>query len=256
MEINPSAVIHPSAVLGENVKIGPFSIIGPNVTIGDNTEIASSVRIDSGTFIGKNCRVFHGAYLGGEPQILDFTDVPSTLEIGEGSIIREYATLHRASEANKATRIGRGCMLMGYAHVGHDCQLGDHVVIANGAALSGHTIVGDHSFISGLVGIHQFVRIGKHSMLGGLSRVHQDVLPYSLVNGNPCRLIGINAVGLKRRNFKPEVAVALKKAIQFIKSPSLNTSQAVEKIKTEIEMNEDVEYLVKFITASSRGITK
>lgn len=256
MEIHSSAVIHPQAVLGENVKIGPFSIIGPDVAIGDNTEITSSVRIDSGTSIGKNCRIFHGACIGGEPQIVDFSGEPSFVVIGDDTTIGEYATVQRSGEKDKATRVGRHCMVMAYAHVAHDCQIGDHVVIANNTGLSGHITIGDHSLISGLVGVHQYVRIGKHSMLGGLTRVNKDILPFSLVNGNPGRLIGINSVGLKRNNFKPDVVGALKKAVQFIKNPSLNTSQALEKINSDIETNEEIEYLIKFITESLRGITK
>jgi len=137
VEIHSSAVIHPGAVLGENVKIGPFSIIGSDVRIGDNTEIISSVRIDSGTSIGKNCRIFHGACIGGEPQIVDFRSVPSSVIIGDDTTIGEYATVQRSGEKDKATRLGRHCMLMAYAHVGHDCQVGDHVVIANNSALGG-----------------------------------------------------------------------------------------------------------------------
>ncbi len=249
-------MIHPSAVLGKNVIIGPFSIISANVRIGDNTEVASSVRIDPGTIIGENCRIFHGAYLGGGPQILDFGQIDSSVEIGDGALIREYVTVHRSKEENGVTRVGDHTMLMGYAHVAHDCQIGDNVVMANYSGLSGHVKVGDYAFISGQVGVHQFVSIGMHSMLGGFTKVKQDILPFSMVDGIPSRLIGVNSVGLSRRGFKTASVSALKKSMRFLRSPELNTSQAIEKIKSEIEMTKEVIHLLDFIGESSRGITK
>jgi UDP-N-acetylglucosamine acyltransferase len=145
---------------------------------------------------------------------------------------------------------------MAYSHVGHDCEIGDGVVIVNSTALSGHVIVEDKAFISGLVGIHQFVRIGRNAMVGGMARVNQDILPFSIVEGNPARLYSTNSVGLKRANFKPNVRAAIKKALKLIAQPELNTKQAVEKISAEIEMFEEIQYLINFIENSSRGVTK
>ena len=249
-------MIHPSAILGDNVTVGPFSIIGANVKIGNNTEVASSVRIDPGTVIGENCRIYHGAYIGGGPQILDFGHIDSSVEIGDGVLIREYVTIHRSKEENGVTKVGNHCMLMGYIHVAHDCQIGDNVVMANYSGLSGHVKVGDYAFISGQVGVHQFVKIGMHSMLGGFTKVRQDILPFSMADGIPSRLIGVNTVGLSRRGFNKATVAALKKSMRLLRSPKLNTTQAVEKIKSEIEMTDEVKHLVNFIGESSRGIAK
>ena len=147
-------------------------------------------------------------------------------------------------------------MLMAYSHLGHDCELGDQVVIVNGTGLSGHVIVEDQAFISGLVGVHQFVRIGRNSMVGGMAGVNQDVLPFSTVEGTPARLLSINAIGLKRANFKPDVRAAIKKAFKIFDQPDLNTSQSIEKIRSEVEMHEEIKYLLDFIKNSTRGVTK
>jgi len=254
--IHSSAVIHSDAELAQGVEVGPFTTIGSKARIGEGTTIGPNVLIEAGTIIGKNCRIFHGASLGGEPQILNFKDVPAPLEIGDGTVIREYVTVHRSGFENGVTRVGNGCLLMAYSHVGHDCEIGNEVVIVNSTALSGHVIVEDKAFISGLVGIHQFVRIGRNAMVGGMARVVQDVLPFSTVEGNPARLYSTNAIGLKRANFKPDVRSAIKKALKLVVQPELNTNQAVEKITTEIEMFDEVQYLVDFIKNSSRGVTK
>ncbi len=256
MTIHFSAVIHPDAELDQGVEVGPFTTIGPKARIGKGTVIGSNVLIDGGTVIGGNCRVFHGASLGGEPQIFNFKNVPASLEIGDGTVVREYVTVHRSGFENGVTRVGKGCLLMAYSHVGHDCEIGDEVVIVNSTALSGHVMVGDKAFISGLVGIHQHVRIGRYAMVGGMARVNQDVLPFSTVEGNPGRLYSINTVGLKRANFKPDVRAAIKKALKFIVQPELNTKQAVEKIAAKIEMFDEIKHFIDFIENSSRGVTK
>ena len=256
MTIHSSSVIHPDAKLAQGVEVGPFTTIGANVRIGEGTIVGPNVLIEPGTIIGKNCKIYHGASLGGEPQILNFKNVPASVEIGDRTEIREYVTIHRSGFENGVTRVGNGCMLMAYSHLGHDCVLGDNVIIVNGTGLSGHVIVEDKAFISGLVGVHQFVRIGRHAMVGGMAGVNQDVMPFSTVEGTPARLLSINAVGLKRANFKPGVRAAIKKAFKFITQPELNTKQAIEKIEGEIEMYDEIKYLIDFIKKSSRGVTK
>lgn len=256
MTIHSSSVIHSTAELAEGVCVGPFTTIGENVRIGKGTVIGSNVLIEAGTVVGENCKIFHGASLGGEPQILNFENIPSSVEIGDETVLREYVTIHRSGFKDGVTRVGKGCMLMAYSHLGHDCELGNQVVIANSTGLSGHVIVEDKVFISGLVGIHQFVRIGRNAMIAGMAAVNQDVLPFSTVEGNRARLLSTNAVGLKRENFKPNVRAAIKKALKFISQPELNTSQAIEKIETEIKMFDEIKYLINFIKNSSRGVTK
>ncbi len=256
MTIHSSAVIHPDAILAEGVEVGPFTTIGPKARIGEGTLVGPNVLIEGGTVIGRNCKIFHGASLGGEPQIMNFKDVPASLEIGDETVIREYSTVHRSGFEKGVTRVGKGCLLMAYSHVGHDCEIGNEVVIVNSTALSGHVVVEDKAFISGLVGIHQFVRIGQYAMVGGMARVNQDILPFSTVEGNPAKMFSANTIGLKRANFKPDVRTVIKKALKLITNPDLNTNQAVEKIEAEIEMIDEVQYLVNFIKNSSRGVTK
>ena len=256
MTIHPSAVIDPSAKLEKDVSVGPFSIIGCGVKIGPGTVIGSHVLIEANTIIGNACKIFQGASIGGEPQIINFEDVPSSVEIGNGTVVREYATIHRSMFKKGITRIGKNCLLMAYSHLGHDCKIGDQVVIVNGTGLSGHVTVEDQAFISGLVGIHQFVRIGRNSMVGGMAGINKDVLPFSTVEGTPARLLSHNAVGLKRANFKPNIRAAIKKALKIISLPELNTSQSMEKITSEIEMHEEIIYLLDFIKNSTRGVTK
>ncbi len=255
-KIHSSAIIHPDANLGNNVSVGPFSIVGSGVQVGDNTEIGPGVLIEAGTVIGKDCKMGHGASIGGMPQILNFKSVPSSVHIGDGTTLREYVTIHRSGKENGVTRIGRNCLLMAYAHVAHDCEVGDHAILVNNVGLSGHVVVEEHAFVSGITGVHQFVRIGKHAMVGGGMIVRQNILPFSLVGGPPPRLVGINAVGLRRRGFPPAVRGAIRKAIKVILQPDLNTSQALEKIQREFEMIDEIRYLIDFIKNSPRGITK
>ncbi len=256
MTIHSSAIIDPGSELEKDVTVGPFSIIGPNVNIGKGTVIGSNVLIEANTKIGKDCKIFHGASIGGEPQIMNFEDVSSSVEIGDSTVIREYATIHRSGFKNGVTRVGKNCLLMAYSHLGHDCELGDQVVVVNGTGLSGHVIVENQAFISGLVGVHQFVRIGGNAMVGGMAGVNQDVLPFSTVEGTPARLLSVNAVGLKRANFKPNVRAAIKTAFKIISSTDLNTTQAIEKIGSEVEMFDEINYLLNFMNNSTRGVTK
>ena len=256
MTIHKSAEIDSSVIMGKNVSIGSFSIVGSNAIIGDNTEIGPHVLIHPRTIIGGDCKIHHGASIGGEPQMVNFEDIPSTVEIGDGTVIREFVTIHRSAKESQTTRIGKHCMLMNYVHIAHDCEIGDHVVIVNYTGLSGHVVVGDRAFVSGQVGVHQFVRIGKNAMVGGKTAITKDILPYSLVEGVPARLISINAIGLRRNHIQPKVRTALKNAFKILQDPANNTTQAIEKMETEIEKQDEIRYLIHFIKLSSRGITK
>ncbi len=249
--------IHSTAVLGKDVIVGGFTTIGAGVRIGDQVEIGPNVHIAANVVIGDRCRIHHGASIGDDPQIQGFErSIQSSVEIGPGTVIREYVTIHRGGQEGSCTVIGQDCMLMNCAHVAHDCKIGDYVVMVNNAGLAGHVTVEDQAFISGFVGVHQFVRIGKHSMIGGLTKIVQDVLPYSLVDGNPARLISTNSVGLKRSHFKPKIRAAIKQAIKLLRQPDLNTSDAKEKIRGEIELHDEIKYLIDFINNSTRGVTK
>lgn len=255
-EIHPSAIIDKTARLGVNVSVGPHSIIGPECLIGDGCQIGSSVAIHRWTELGNNVRVWHGASLGGDPQDLKFKGAETRVVIGEGTVIREYATVNLSTEEGHVTRVGKNCFLMAYSHVAHECSVGDGVIMANSANLAGHVTVEDCAIIGGLTPVHQFCRIGCYAMVGGASAVQKDILPYSKSFGVPARVYGTNSVGLTRRGFPEMTRNLLHKAFKLIFYSNLNTSQAVERIRTELEPVPEIVHLLEFIEGSKRGIAK
>jgi UDP-N-acetylglucosamine acyltransferase len=256
VNIHSNSQIHSSAKLGKDVQVGPFSTLGPGVKIGERTEIGPNVHVEGGASIGADCRIFHGASIGGDPQIKGIQGVSSSLEIGDKTTVREFVTIHRSGKENEKTIVGKGCLLMAYTHIAHDCKIGDEVVLVNATQLSGHVIAEDNAFISGMIGAHQFVRFGKLSMTGGMSRIVKDILPFCTVEGNPARLIGTNAVGLKRAGMAPVKRSGIKKAVSIFMHKELNITQAIKKIEDEIEISEEIRYLINFAKQSDRGIIK
>jgi UDP-N-acetylglucosamine acyltransferase len=256
VNIHPTAVIHKNAHLNHDAKIGPYTVINEDVEIGEGTEIGSHVLIDSGTKVGRNCKIHHGAVLGTLPQDLKFGGEKTLLTIGDNTVIREYATLNRGTKWRGKTVVGKECFIMIYAHIAHDCLLGDHVILANSVNLAGHIEIGDYAIIGGVVPVHQFVKIGTHSIVGGGFRVQKDVCPYALVGGYPLKTMGLNIIGLKRRGFPEKTIEILKQTFKLLFRSNLNTSQAVEKIKREIELISEVEIILDFIAESERGIIK
>ena len=254
--VHATAIIHKDAQLSGDVKVGPYAIINDEVEIGEGTQIGSHVLIDSGTIVGKNCRIHHGAVLGTPPQDLKFGGEKTQLIIGDGTTIREYATLNRGTDYRWKTLVGKGCFIMIYAHVAHDCLLGDNVILANSANLAGHVEIGDCAIIGGVVPIHQFVKIGAHSIVGGGFRVQKDVCPFALVGGYPLKTMGLNIIGLKRRGFPPKTVDILKQVFELLFRSKLNTSQALERIRAEIEPVPEVKMILDFISKSGRGIIK
>jgi UDP-N-acetylglucosamine acyltransferase len=256
MNIHPTAIVDPEAELGKNISIGPYTIINEGVRIGDNVQIGSNVLIDSGAIIGRNCRVHHGAVLGTPPQDLKFGGEKTILEIGENTVIREYATINRGTRHRGKVIVGSNCFIMMYAHIAHDCIIGNNVILANSVNLAGHVEVENYAIIGGVVPVHQFTRIGAHSIIGGGFRVPKDVPPYILAGGYPLRYMGLNIIGLKRRNFSADTIRTLKKACRILFQSQYNTTQAVEKIKSEIEPLPEIKHLLEFIEKSERGIIK
>lgn len=257
MSIHPTAIVAPTARLGAGVTIGPYSTIGDQVTIGDGTTVSAHVVIEAGVEVGRNCRIFSHAVLGSEPQDLKFRGEKSMLIVGEGTIIREFATLNRATSGGGGkTVVGRGCLIMAYAHVAHDCHLGDGVILANAATLGGHVLIEEHAIVGGLTGVHQFCRIGAHAIIGGCSGIILDIPPYVKAQGNRARLFGLNTVGLKRRNFPSEAIRHLKQAYRLLFLSDLTTTQALERIATELPACAEIQHLVHFIKTSERGITR
>ena len=257
MKIHPSAVVSPEATIGPDVEIGPYCVIGRNVSIGRNTTLASHVVIGEGTVIGEGCRIAPFASIGGLPQDLKFKGEESRVIIGNFNDIREFVTINRATQADLGvTRIGDHNLIMAYCHVAHNCQLGSHIVMANASHLAGHVLVEDYAVIGGLVGVHQFSRIGAHAMIGGASAVNRDVPPYSTVFGNHARLYGLNLIGLKRRGFSAETISALKMAFRYVFRSGLLLSEGIEKVRREVKNLPEVEYFLKFIESSKRGVCR
>ncbi len=254
VSIDPTALVSPKAEVGDGVFIGPYSIVEDNVKIGSGTHIASQVLIASGARIGNKCKIHHGAVISTIPQDLKFAGEETELEIGDGTVVREFATLNRGTKDRGKTSIGRNCLIMAYAHVAHDCIIGDNVILANAVNMGGHVTIEDFVIVGGMVPIHQFVRIGSHAMIGGGFRVTKDVPPYVLAGREPLSYEGVNLVGLRRRKFSPESISRIETAYRIIYDSNLNVSNALEKIKNEMDQTEDVRRIVEFIETSERGI--
>jgi len=216
-DIHATAVVASSAELGADVRIGPFCLVGPKAVLGDGVVLHSHVVVEGNTRLGAGCEVFPFASIGHKPQDLKFRGEDTRLEIGEGTQIREHVTINPGtSGGGGVTRVGQRCLLMVGAHIAHDCQVGDNVVMANNATLAGHVHVGERAFIGGLAAVLQFVRIGHNAMIGGMSGVEQDVIPYGLVMGDRATLMGLNLVGLRRSNLSREEIDGLRKAFETL----------------------------------------
>lgn len=253
VECHPTAVVHPGARLAEGVRVGPYAVIGGNVTLGRDTVVESQALVEGHTTLGERCRIFPFASIGLEPQDLKFKGEPSTLEIGDDNVFREFVTIHRGTAATGRTVIGNGNLFMAYVHVAHDCVVGDRTIFANGASLAGQVLVEDYATICPFSGIHQFCRIGTYAFIGAYTVVPQDVLPFSLTVGNRARLYGVNTVGLLRRGFDRQRVRALRRAFRVLHQPKLNLSQAIARLEAD-SPNEDVRRLIDFIRTSKRGV--
>ncbi|MEW6411822.1 MAG: acyl-ACP--UDP-N-acetylglucosamine O-acyltransferase [Candidatus Zixiibacteriota bacterium] len=254
--IHSTATVSPGAELAGSVTVGPYTVIEDDVQIGEGSSIASSALIASGARIGQNVKISHGAVIATEPQDLKFGGEKTLVKIGDRTQIREYVTINRGTVAHGETSIGEDCLLMAYSHVAHDCIVGNHVIMANSVNLAGHIEIGDWAILGGVLPVHQFVKIGAHAMVGGGFRVQQDICPYALVGGYPLKVVGINAIGLKRRGFKPEVIKAIDQTFKILFFSKLNTSQALERIRSEVEITLEVQSILDFISKSDRGIVK
>ena len=256
MDIHKTAIISSKSEIGNDVTIGPFTVIEDDVIIADGCEISSSVLIASGTRIGKNCKVFHSAVLGTVPQDLKFGGEKTTLEIGDNTTIREFATLNRGTEDRWKSIVGNNCLIMAYAHIAHDCHLSNNVIIANSVNMAGHVSIEDFVGIGGLCGVHQFVRIGKHAFIGGCSKVSKDVPPFVLAMGEPFRYAGLNRVGMTRGGFTEDTLNEIKNTYRIIFQSKHTVKDAIKKVEDEIEPISEVQDILKFIKDSERGIIR
>jgi UDP-N-acetylglucosamine acyltransferase len=256
--IHPTAIIDPKAEIEEGVDIGPYSVIEKSVFIGRGTKIGPHVVIGEGTHIRKRCQIFQFASIGEAPQAFAYKGEKTSLFIGDENIVREYVTLHRGTpHGGGKTVIGNGNYFMAYSHVAHDCQIGNQVVLANGATLAGHILIEDYAIIGGLSAVHQFCQVGTHAFISGLTGVTLDIPPYMLASGSRAKLFGLNMVGLKRHHFSEETLKALKKAYRIIFRSSLTLEKAVKAVEEDdIFLIPEVQHLLHFIQHSKRGISR
>jgi len=251
--IHSTAIVDPSAQIGENVSVGPFAIVGPNCVVGANTELGPHVVLEEFTTVGRDCQVRAGAVLGGPPQDAKFKGERSYLRVGDRNLIREYVTLHRASGEDQETVVGDDNLILAYSHAGHNCRIGSGVLIANNVELAGQVTIEDGAILGGLVGVHQFVRIGRLALVGAFSKVVQDVPPFLLADGRPADVLNLNARGLRRAGFKPSSRAALRRAYKLLYRANLNVSQALEAIAADIAPDPELAYLVAFMQRIKGG---
>jgi len=256
--IHPTAIIEPGAKVPSSCKVGPYCIIGPEVELGEDCELISHVVIQGPAKIGSNNRFFPYCAIATDPQDMTFADERTWLKMGNYNVVREYATLNRGtSKGGGVTTVGSYVWVLAYSHVGHDSVIGDHAMLVNGATLAGHVTVEEWAVVGALCPVHQFVRIGAHSYIGGGSTITQDVLPYAkAVTPRNTATYGLNTVGLERRGFTKERIRKIHHAFRVLMNSRLNTTQAIERLRSEGEQGEDVELLLQFIAKSERGIVK
>jgi UDP-N-acetylglucosamine acyltransferase len=252
--IHPTATLDSSAELGRGVTVGPYVIIGPNVSVGDGCRIGPRATLQRNVRLAEEVSIGDGSILGGDPQDLKYGGEETWVEIGPGTIIREYSTINRATAATFKTTVGARCFIMSYVHLAHDCHVGDDVVIANATQCAGHVTIHDRAILSGLNAVHQFVTIGTYAFVGGGSRVNQDIPPYVKAVGNPMELYGLNSIGLQRAGFSGETVAALKRAYRLFFNSDLNLSQALERARTELPAFPEVERFLAFVESSERGV--
>ena len=252
--IHPTAIVSPEADLADGVEIGPYALIGPEVALGEGTRVGAHATLEGPTVVGKDNRIFAHAVLGFAPQDLKYRGEKTRLAIGNRNVFREFSTTHRGTINGRGeTVIGDDNLFMACSHVAHDCRIGSFTVFANSASLAGHVDVGDHVVLGAFAGAHQFIRIGNHAFVGAYSALRQDVLPFCRTEGADAKTYGLNTVGLRRSGYSRERVLAIERAYRLLVKSRLNTTQALERIETELAGQEDVAYLVRFIRESQRG---
>ncbi len=254
--IHPTAIVSPNAKLGDNIEVGPYAIINDDVEIGNDCKIGPHAVIYDGARIGNRVKIFQGASVANLPQDLKFGNEQTFLNIGDDTVIREFAALHKGTTATGKTTIGSKCLLMAYTHVAHDCNVGDQVIIANAVQIAGHVEIENTVIIGGLSAVHQFGKIGQHSMVGGGSMANSDVPPYCMTSGYPARFMGLNIVGLKRRNFSEDDINAIKDAYRIFYQSGLIFTKALDEVKEKYSNHPLVNNIIRFVEKSDRGVIR
>jgi UDP-N-acetylglucosamine acyltransferase len=255
--IHETAIVSPHAEIGADCFIGAYCIVGDEVSLGEKVRLDSHVVIDGKTSVGDETHVFPFVSIGLAPQDLKYAGEPTATEIGKRNQIREFVTVHRGTQGGGGvTRIGDDNLLMAQAHVAHDCQIGNEIIMANAATLAGHVEIADRANIGAYSGVHQFCRIGYEAFVGGYSVVVKDAMPFATIQGNHAKCYGLNRVGMRRRGYPKETVEKVNHAFHLLLSSKLNTTQALEKIKEEINDCAEVDLLIEFIESSKRGVVK
>jgi UDP-N-acetylglucosamine acyltransferase len=255
--IHPAAHVDPRARLGAEVTVGPGSLIGPEVEIGDGTEVGAHAVLEGRVRIGTGCWIGHGTVIGAPPQDLKYRPgIPVGVSVGDGTVIREYVTIHRATQEGHDTRIGAHCLLMATCHVAHDCVVGDHVIIINAAGLTGHVSVEDRATVGGLSGIHPFTRIGTYAYIGGCSKVVQDVPPFVMADGVPATARAVNVVGMRRGGLDAAARRQAQAAFRVLYRSGLAPASAAARLKVELGDQPVVARILAFLEGSRRGIVR
>jgi len=252
----PLANVHPEARIGNNVIIEPFATVQKNTVIGDDCWIGPNVTIMEGARIGKNCKIFPGAVISGIPQDLKFKGEETTTEIGDNTTIRECVTINRGTVDKYKTVIGSNCLIMAYAHIGHDCIIGSYCILGNTVQLAGHVLIDDNAIFGGACAVQQFSKIGSHAYIGGGSLVRKDIPPFTKAAREPLAYAGVNTVGLRRRGFSSEKISEIQDIYRFIFLKGLNNTKALEVVEQEIPQSVERDYIIDFIRTSERGIMK
>ncbi len=255
-KIHPTAIVSSKAELADNVLIDAYAIVHDDVVIDEGTTVGPNAVIYDGARIGKNVRIFQGASVSNEPQDLKFADEKTYFYIGDNTTVREFTTLHRGTVETGFSKIGSNCLLMAYAHVAHDCIIGNNVILANGVQIAGHVEIDDFTIIGGMTPVHQFTKVGKYVMVGGAYRVTQDVPPFVLVGGYPIKFEGLNVIGLRRRGFSNQEIKDLKEAYKILFSSGLTLAKSAEKLADSFPDNKNVAEILDFLKRSNRGIVK
>jgi UDP-N-acetylglucosamine acyltransferase len=252
--IHPTAIVSSKAKIGNNNIIHPFTIIEDDVEIGNDCEIGPSAVLYNGARVGNKVIIYQGASVAHRPQDLKFGNEATYFYVGDNTVIHEFVTLHRGTKETGLSKIGKNCLIMAYAHIAHDCVIGDNVIFANGVTIAGHVNIGDWVIIGGMSGVHQFSNIGKHSMIGANTAVVKDVPPFVLSGRFPLKYEGLNKVGLRRRGFTEEDIAAIKKTYDLIYNSGLNVTKGVNKAESELATNYYVRDIIQFVRTSKRGI--
>ncbi len=256
-QIHPTAVIDPKAEVHPTVEVGPYAVVGPRVKLAEGVILKAHAFVTGHTSVGPYTRIFPFASIGGEPQDQKYRGEPTRLVIGARNTIREYVTMHAGTRSGGGvTTVGDDNLFMVASHVAHDCQVGNHVIMANQASFGGHVTIEDHAVLGGLCGIHQFVRVGESAMVAGMSGAGQDVPPFTIVQGNHARVLAVNVVNLERRGFSRERIQKVDRAFRILFRSGLRPRDAFAKIREELADSPDAEHLVAFLEKSERGFCR